>query len=224
MSHFENPDRRNYYLDLAGMENVDHAIATEAITVASPHLPRHTKRSQLAEQKDIRCSRSQQSPSFPNEKNGTAKRDSCSQEKTFVTLETFTGDTGNCHATTTNCDGMVDSSKCETRRFHRLRCVSCAANSKFHEQSNLHAKPSLDAEGATATGKTAKPDNFSSHYHHRHKHREKNQSRAMRQVIDWLEDAGKATVTPREVILIQRHEHHHIHEYHHHHYHHYTDK
>ena len=67
------------------------------------------------------------------------------------------------------------------------------------------------------------PETVSPHYHRRHRHREKNHDMAMQQVAEWIEREHTVDFEG-EKIVIQRHEHHHVHEHHHHHhYHHYHE-
>lgn len=67
------------------------------------------------------------------------------------------------------------------------------------------------------------PETVSPHYHRRHRHREKDHDLAMQQVAEWIE-REHAVDFEGEKIVIQRHEHHHVHEHHHHHhYHHYYE-
>ena len=67
----------------------------------------------------------------------------------------------------------------------------------------------------------------SSHYQRRHRHRERNHSRAMRQVAEWIEQEHASrrrpsSISTEKVIVVQRHEHHHFHEHFHHHYHYFS--
>ena len=61
-----------------------------------------------------------------------------------------------------------------------------------------------------------------SHYYRRHHHRARNHSRAMRQVAEWIENAGVANAGDAEDTAVVRrrcHTRRHVHEHHHHHYH-----
>ncbi|XP_052816645.1 protein naked cuticle homolog 1-like isoform X2 [Mya arenaria] len=67
------------------------------------------------------------------------------------------------------------------------------------------------------------PEIVSPFYHRRHRHREKNHHLAMQQVAEWIEREHTVDYEG-DKIVIQRHEHHHVHEHHHHHhYHHYYE-
>lgn len=67
------------------------------------------------------------------------------------------------------------------------------------------------------------PTTVSPHYHRRHRHREKDHDLAMQQVAAWIE-RQHAWDFDGERVIVQRHHHHHIHEHHHHHhYHHYYE-
>ncbi|XP_053402865.1 protein naked cuticle homolog 2-like [Mercenaria mercenaria] len=67
------------------------------------------------------------------------------------------------------------------------------------------------------------PETVSPHYHRRHRHREKDHDMAMQQVAEWIEREHTVDFEGEKVV-IQRHEHHHVHEHHHHHhYHHYYE-
>ncbi|KAK7115043.1 hypothetical protein V1264_000989 [Littorina saxatilis] len=67
------------------------------------------------------------------------------------------------------------------------------------------------------------PATASPHYHRRHRHREKDHDLAMQQVAAWIERQN-AWDFDGERVIVQRHHHHHIHEHHHHHhYHHYYE-
>ncbi|XP_076449911.1 uncharacterized protein LOC143286177 isoform X2 [Babylonia areolata] len=73
------------------------------------------------------------------------------------------------------------------------------------------------------------PTSVSPHYHRRHRHREKDHDLAMQQVAAWIErqhawDLEGGAGERGGGVIVQRHHHHHIHEHHHHHhYHHYYE-
>ncbi|XP_041375345.1 protein naked cuticle homolog 2-like isoform X2 [Gigantopelta aegis] len=76
---------------------------------------------------------------------------------------------------------------------------------------------------AHVTTTTVPATTMSPHYHRRHRHREKDHGLAMQQVAEWIEREHSWEVEG-ERLVVQRHEHHHIHEHHHHHhYHHYYE-
>jgi len=65
------------------------------------------------------------------------------------------------------------------------------------------------------------PASVSPHYYWRHRHRERNRKRAMQQVAEWIEREHAVTSVPTTHVIVQ---HNHIHEHHHHHhYHHYNE-
>lgn len=244
MSHFENPDRRNYYLDLAGVENTNYtttnnvtaaAESGDTAAIASPRMSRQQARRNLQAEVSNKQASTSATYFLPSEQ----QQQPCQEngDSHCTAQDNSRADASNECAEDSAIHGELQQ---KPKHAHRLRFASsCGANARVREQATAAgcdvktpaAGASANAEAAEAgvgvaegLGVKAEPRVSSSHYHHRHKNRERNQTRAMRQVMEWLEDAGKAALLQREVVVVQRHEHHHVHEYHHHHYHHYAEK
>jgi len=87
-----------------------------------------------------------------------------------------------------------------------------------------HRSPD-DRRRRTVSGRVGRPEPETvslSHYYRRHQHRARNHSRAMRQVAEWIENAGvvdSGAAKDAAVARRRKHARRHVHEHRHYHYH-----
>ena len=120
-------------------------------------------------------------------------------------------------------------------RRHLVKTVATAHNRGAGSHAGLDPVPLRRHCGhggrqhQTVFGRVGQPESETvslSHYYRRHQHRARNHNRAMRQVAEWIENAGivdsgvaKDTGVARRQKHSRRHVHEHRHYHHHHHYH-----
>uniref|UniRef100_A0A0B7A9M4 Protein naked cuticle homolog n=1 Tax=Arion vulgaris TaxID=1028688 RepID=A0A0B7A9M4_9EUPU len=203
----ESQVRRNYYLDLAGIENTSSKFLNNVTVPTSGAV----------------CAR-----------NGSSNRRSRSHDVTTATKCDKMHSSDKCDTTLNSvlekcdnlqrehgnklCSGISDThtqkSKILVTQQMSGQTQSPKATLKEHTEvlnpynANIRFRPvSLPAQLPLSV----LPD-----HHRRHRHKEKNHDVAMQQVAQWIE-REHASALDGDHGLVQRHEHHHIHEHHHHH-------
>lgn len=225
--HVENPDRRNYYLDLAGIENYESSKIHNTTAPAnlldncSAHghgsggHHRHHNHERSHDRSKLRSSRG----------HSDSKRQSRSRSYDSPTAAPL--QTSKIEAAAEQIVHYDDG--------HEEEIIVDQDPALGAEAAPLLPEPKLQPKSAS-TPKGDKfrpvslpahlPETVSPHHHRRHRHRERNHSRAMQQVAEWInrEHPGPQLPCGGEHVVVQKHEHHHIHEHHHHHhYHHYHE-
>ena len=250
----ESPERRNYYLDLAGVENYQadkkhNSTAPPGTLSTTP--ARHAGKSSESRHRSSRGSNHRHSRAEP----AAAKQEQPRTVSFETQVETVAEQTIEVLNRSLDIVGVpVDQPP--TTGTPEASPISPGLVRSPHpgtapcpQHTSTPTKPVSRQRSAgeqRAAGETAV---CSPHHHRRHRHREKNQTRAMRQVAEWIDREhigavppaaqAQAQVVPAPVtttvayppeaddqtkVLVQRHEHHHIHEHHHHHhYHHYHE-
>ena len=207
----ESQDRRNYYLDLAGIENVTsklHNMSAPA-DILSPRLGKREHGHRSRETK-LR-SRSHNPRTDPADCQGNHQR-----SKSHDVSHDVSG------------KNKVEMAAVEATAI-RTRLIERTAEEELEKSHSPKSPPKM----ASTPNKNHKlrpvslppnvPETASPHHHRRHRNREKNRKLAMQQVAEWIE-REHAWNRDEEKVVVQRHEHHHIHEHHHHHhYHHYHE-
>ena len=204
----ESQDRRNYYLDLAGIENNTSKFQSATQTHNSPKTALKRELNNASKFQPLKTS-----SALPAAKLNSAKHFRSRSHE------------GNDK----QCDNVrLESEQCENVQESHLRSRS------FDPQES--SKANLRSQKGNPLCAGHKPTRFrpvslpahvpeaiSPHYHRQHRHREKNHDMAMQQVAEWIEREHTIDMEG-DRIVIQRHEHHHVHEHHHHHhYHHYYE-
>ncbi|XP_060583522.1 protein naked cuticle homolog 2-like isoform X2 [Ruditapes philippinarum] len=215
----ESQDRRNYYLDLAGVENNTSKF-------------QDTPTSALASGKNSELNNSRVNTS----KYQPVKSSSALFGGRFCAPRHFRS----------RSHEMADK-KCDSVKIQSEQCQAGTEQSVSTKPDHLRSR-SFDPQDSSVSNiramkgnphlllssqKQSKfrpvslpphiPETVSPHYHRRHRHREKDHDMAMQQVAEWIEREHTLDFDGEKVI-VQRHEHHHVHEHHHHHhYHHYYE-
>lgn len=184
----ESAQRRNYYLDLAGIENYEMPKDGNLPTSAQPCF------GIFGDDEFKRPQRKLKSKSSPS----TTKHSRCISGQTDF----------RCTNTICEEDELTSANVVETNTGDNLTHME--VHTSLFKISTPRLTPAInDIETIS-----------SSHYRRRHRHRERNQSRAMKQVAEWIEKEHVYHKTEKHVVVVQRHEHHHVHEHFHHHIHH----
>ena len=224
----ESQDRRNYYLDLAGVDSSKLNNATAASKLHTPSaLPfldtggsHHRSRSH-----DVKCD--------------NVKRET---DRLLESSRGAGGMAGGGHHH--HHHHLLQHNHLRSRSFdpqdnapRGAKAAAAAAAPEGGATSNVPADSAAGGGGGVVgEGSPHKhsrfrpvslpghvPTSVSPHYHRRHRHREKDHDLAMQQVAAWIE-RQHAWDFDSERVIVQRHHHHHIHEHHHHHhYHHYYE-
>ncbi len=223
----ENLDRRNYYLDLAGIENYH---TTKLLDTSAPADMLHgdaVKPEQEVRETSKRRSRvvdaagdepsTSRSKSLPKTQDCALCTDKANPELETCDVQgikTGSEKTPNKQACSNSkqlCS--LDSGGHPRSPFSQPKSSSTPKNTpkQTHTLGMLEAVPEMELR--------------SPHHHRRHRHRDKNQVRAMQQVAEWIErEQMFSSPDGSNNMVVQRHEHHHVHEHHHHHhYHHYHE-
>ena len=218
----ESQDRRNYYLDLAGVENTSSKFQSDTPNPAALN-------------NEEQCTGLNNSP---------VKNTSTTQSlrpSTALTGKQFSSGHFRSRSHELGVEKKCDNLKQDTDRsqlpsdIKNLRQDHLRSRS-FDPQETVKSSNLKSPKGnppATAPqGKTRFrpvslpaqiPEMVSPHYHRRHRNRERDHDMAMQQVAEWIEREHSLDMDG-DRIVIQRHEHHHVHEHHHHHhYHHYYE-
>lgn len=204
----ESQDRRNYYLDLAGIENNTSKFQSTPQTTNSPKTAFTTELNNASKFQPIKTS-----SALPADKLNSSKHFRSRSHENDKHCDSVRFDLEHCrnqpdtHFRSRSFDPQ-ESAKSPTPRAQK-------GNPPHNSQKPVRFRPvSLPAHV---------PEEISPHYHRRHRHREKDHSLAMQQVAEWIEREHSIDMDG-DRIVIQRHEHHHVHEHHHHHhYHHYYE-
>ncbi|RUS91772.1 hypothetical protein EGW08_000480, partial [Elysia chlorotica] len=234
----ESQDRRNYYLDLAGVENTSSRF--QNVTRGSHSRPVCSRRCHKGHHR----SRSQDLATLPGSSAGAELKfsnvisgndpESCSsrlvvpsttdQTKRDYNDQPAVGGHLNSLNLTLNCGSSTTTTGTTATTTTDNNNVSASHNTRGRRFRPLSLPGHVTANV---------PGHVSPHHHRRHRHRDKEHSQAMQHVAQWIEreqhawdhqEAGTRTAAAEGHILVQRHEHHHIHEHHHHHhYHHYHE-
>lgn len=183
---------RNYYLDLAGIENYTTSQSHDLVSSARPGCGISRAEKGTKAQRPARCK-----TKLPSSSSAVNNFEYCNSSRT------------DAHGTDAICE---ENETITANVFMTAR----------QESSHFRLSP-LNPTFPVAQSNPAANDLetvSSSHYQRRHRHREKNQSRAMKQVAEWIEKEHIYQKTEKRVVVVQRHEHHHVHEHFHHHFHH----
>lgn len=205
----ESQDRRNYYLDLAGIENNTSKFQSTPLTSNSPKTAFTAELNNASKFQPIKTS-----SALPAEKLNSSKHfRSRSHENNDKQCDSVRFDLEQCKNSPENHLRSRSFDPQESSKLANAR--SQKGNPPSNGQKPVRYRPvSLPAHV---------PEASSPHYHRRHRHRDKDHSMAMQQVAEWIEREHTVDVDG-DRIVIQRHEHHHVHEHHHHHhYHHYYE-
>lgn len=188
----ESAQRRNYYLDLAGIENYTNSETHELVSSNRPSCGIAGAEKGTKSQKPAKSKSKMTSSAVKNFEH-------CNSART------------DAHGTNTICEEneTVTSNVFVAARQQSSHFGLSPLNPKFPATANVSQSNPNDLETVS-----------SSHYHRRHRHREKNQNRAMKQVAEWIEKEHIYHKSEKRVVVVQRHEHHHVHEHFHHHIHH----
>ncbi|XP_012943497.1 protein naked cuticle homolog 1 isoform X2 [Aplysia californica] len=227
----ESQDRRNYYLDLAGVENTCSRFQNNlsssplsksgAVTAALAGVGGGHHRSRSYD---------------------VAKCGNCSYGDSKQEASGRDGQACRCDSAHKDGDKLrTKSNKLKFEHHQHLRSKSFDSHAATHRKAMAMSKglPHQPHSGGGATHANRHPDlqmppgvlgagpppmTLSPHHHRRHRHREKDQEMAMQQVAQWIEREHSWDLSGGDGSAVQRHEHHHIHEHHHHHhYHHYYE-
>lgn len=205
----ESQDRRNYYLDLAGVENNTSKFQTAPQITDSPKTALTTELNNSSKFQPIKTS-----SALPGEKLNSIK-----------------------HVRSRSHE--YNERQCDNVRFESEQCqnmAECHLRSRSFDPQESSKSPNTRSQKGNPPSSGNKPVRYrpvslpaqvpeaiSPHYHRRHRHRDKDHNLAMQQVAEWIEREHTVNVEG-DKIVIQRHEHHHVHEHHHHHhYHHYYE-
>lgn len=205
----ESQDRRNYYLDLAGIDNKSKFQNNPTVPVAG---------SGCVKTSTGHCrSRSHDVAGAKAESGGVGtdiKCDNTSLEK-CDNIRRESERLGGKH-------GRLDLQHPRSKSFDPQEVTGQMRSPKSHQQPSSDLNPgSRRYRPVSLPGHV--PVMVSPHHHRRHRHREKDHDMAMQQVAQWIEREHPWDMNG-ERLIVQRHEHHHIHEHHHHHhYHHYYE-
>lgn len=215
----ESQDRRNYYLDLAGVENTTSKFQDTPTTA-------------LTNGKCLELNNSQANTS----KFQPVKPYSALSNGRFYTPKHFRSRSH--EMADKKCDNAVcNSEQCNhvseeqpsSMKIDHLRSRSfdpqdsSVSNIRAMKGNPLLANTQKQSRFRPISLPPHIPETVSPHYHRRHRHREKDHDMAMQQVAEWIEREHTVDYEGDKVV-IQRHEHHHVHEHHHHHhYHHYYE-
>lgn len=199
----ESQDRRNYYLDLVGIENNSSKFQNNTTVLPAG--------AQCPQAGSGVCA------SGPHEAVKSSNRDSAhaGDRCEFVSL-----------SLQEKCDNVQRDSERQGARVlpHRPE------HQHFQSKSLNAPEPPGHAQSPKTQGGAVNSDSLPSRFslpghasltepppcHRRHRQREKHRDLAMQQVAEWIEREHAWDVDGGHVI-IQRHEHHHVHEHHHHH-------
>lgn len=204
----ESQDRRNYYLDLAGIENNTSKFQSTQIS-DSPKTALKTELNNASKVQPIKTS-----SALPAEKHINSKHFRSRSH------ENHDKQCDNVKFESEQCQNMVES-------HFRSRSFDPQESSKSPDVRMQKGNPPSTGHKPVRYRPVSLPahvpDAVSPHYHRRHRHRDKDHNLAMQQVAEWIEREHTVNVEG-DRIVIQRHEHHHVHEHHHHHhYHHYYE-
>lgn len=215
----ESQDRRNYYLDLAGVENNTSKFQDSFSTA-------------LTSRNDLQLNNSKVNTSkYEPLKSNTAllSRPVCasrhfrsrSHELTEKKCDNLELKSGKCHTSTE----QTVSTKPDHLRSKSFDPQDSSKNNIKETKGNPHllTSPQKQSRFRPVSLPPHIPETVSAHYHRRHRNREKDHDMAMQQVAEWIEREHTVDFEGQNVV-VQRHEHHHVHEHHHHHhYHHYYE-
>ncbi|XP_052230217.1 protein naked cuticle homolog 2-like isoform X2 [Dreissena polymorpha] len=227
----ECQDRRNYYLDLAGVENNSSKFQD------SPNAALESEKKTEMNNSHVITSTSQSVKPFSALSPGHFFVPRHFRSRSHETKgEMVPEDTLPDHCQSPNDDATPRAEHLRSRSFDpqdskvsNIRATS--GNPNFLTKSHTQKQSPTQRQSQTQNGAKFRPvslpgqipEMVSPHYHRRHRHRDKNHDLAMQQVAEWIEHQQMVEYEGENVV-IQRHEHHHIHEHHHHHhYHHYYE-
>ncbi|XP_055891449.1 protein naked cuticle homolog 2-like [Biomphalaria glabrata] len=212
----ESQDRRNYYLDLAGVDNSKFQY-NPTVPVAGSGCVRTGSGQHRSRSHDIgnsgKCDNRQVGALNPCDAVLNINSDKCDNVKRES--ERLAGKPANTkidHLRSKSSDPQEinigkKSAKPLVQQDPQVTSFSINKHNRFRPVSLPGHVPAT----------------ISPHYHRRHRHREKDHDLAMQQVAQWIE-REHAWDMDGERLVVQRHEHHHFHEHHHHHhYHHYHE-
>ncbi|CAG5116806.1 unnamed protein product, partial [Candidula unifasciata] len=205
----ESQDRRNYYLDLAGVESNKSKFQN------NPTVP-------LAGSGCVKTSGGHHRSRSHDVTTGT-KTDNGTENNIDNTLLDKCDNIRRESEWLRNKHGRLDQHHPRSKSFDPQEVTGQTRSPKGHQQQ----PPSDQIRGSRRFRPVSLPGHVpvmvSPHHHRRHRHREKDRDMAMQQVAQWIEREHPWD-TKGDQLIVQRHEHHHIHEHHHHHhYHHYYE-
>ena len=249
-THQESQERRNYYLDLAGIDSSltkgaqDGALNTTA-PAAMLASPMATRRSHRKDYGDLDGPRSRS--------HHCSKRTSGSNSKKYGNVDSFDSYRFRCDdvskriLTEENFEvldkQLEKNAELQTQEeVQGLPVVPIQNNGHqgASQRSPVHTpvkkqatSPLIPKLASTPKGHRVRPvslpghipETVSPHHHRRHRNRERNRKLAMQQVAEWIErEHSQSWTCGTKHVIVQKHEHHHTHEHHHHHhYHHYQE-
>lgn len=216
----ECQDRRNYYLDLAGVENNSSKFQDSSVSALENSKELNNSQLNTSSFQSVkpqialstapfcvpRHFRSRSHEMTDKSENATNDKEPCIQQSDVP------ANIKQDHFRSRSFDPQ-DSNVCNIRAMKGNPQLVTSTSSPNAKQPRFRP----------VSLPTQIPETVSPHYHRRHRHREKDHDLAMQQVAEWIE-REHAVDFEGEKIVIQRHEHHHVHEHHHHHhYHHYYE-
>ena len=226
VSHGDSPareceDRRNYYLDLAGVENTCSRLHNNFTSCSAPK------------------------PGFLSSLMGVGSHHRSRSYDITKCVDCSKEDTKHEAIASCRCDNAKDLGKGKLRtkcnklklEHQHLRSKSSDSHEAGHRSSGTKHASGLHTHSGAGGGIHSHSNRHSSYvmsggfdigqlgqHHRRHRHKEKDQEMAMQQVAQWIEREHLWDLTGENQLPVQRHEHHHVHEHHHHHhYHHYYE-
>ncbi|BFZ12854.1 hypothetical protein BsWGS_15893 [Bradybaena similaris] len=206
----ESQDRRNYYLDLAGIDSKSKFQNNPTVPVAGSGCVKTSTGHCRSRSHDVAAGAKADSGGVGTD----IKCDNTSLEK-CDNIRRESERLGSKH-------GRLDQQHPRSKSFDPQEVTGQMRSPKSHQQPSSDPNPgSRRFRPVSLPGHV--PVMVSPHHHRRHRHREKDHDMAMQQVAQWIEREHPWDMNG-ERLIVQRHEHHHIHEHHHHHhYHHYYE-
>lgn len=215
----ESQDRRNYYLDLAGVENNTSKFQDTPITALASGKNSELNNSHLHTAKfhPVKFNSALSAGRLFAPRHFRSR----SHEITEKKCDNVKYESEQCKPITE----QTPTSKPEHLRSRSFDLQDSNVNNIRAMKGNPHLLASnlKQSRFRPVSLPPHIPETASPHYHRRHRHREKDHDMAMQQVAEWIEREHTVDFDG-DKIVIQRHEHHHVHEHHHHHhYHHYYE-
>lgn len=216
----ESQDRRNYYLDLAGVENNTSKFQDTPSTALTSR--------KNSEMNNSHVNTSKFQPVKPL--SALSVGHFCAPTRHFRSRshEVSESKCDNLQLDSENCKIIADKSgnpKLEHFRSRSFDPQDSSVSNIRAMKGNPHLPSTTQKQSRFRPVSLPAhiPETISPHYHRRHRHRERDHDMAMQQVAEWIEREHTVDFDG-EKIVVQRHEHHHVHEHHHHHhYHHYYE-
>ena len=241
-AHQESQERRNYYLDLAGIDSsltkqqnvIKHSDSAPAAMLASPRTPRRSHHHGTPKYRSKSNYAKRTNNYSDNHHSRSRSHDVVQQvltEQDFEVLDTRFEKT---------VESKVEHEVAVPGQQMAVRLTQpqegdAVGSALCTPEKGLPTSPLQPKSASTPKGHKMRPislpahipETVSPHHHRRHRNRERNRKLAMQQVAEWIEREHSSpswASCGTEHVVIQKHEHHHVHEHHHHHhYHHYQE-